>query len=112
MGSEEVGAATVGGRHRPNAASDWEKPRGQRPSPRKSLSVWSVEPVRPTPHRDHEDNQQGAADPPPQGNQPELVKVPRRLTVAVICLMGRARIRAYRVFWVDEHNIACRCRLD
>jgi len=32
MSSGEVGAATLGGRHRPNAALDWEKPPGQRPN--------------------------------------------------------------------------------
>ena len=37
---------------------------------------WSVEPVRPKQHRDHDDNQQDAADPPPPPHQSELVKVP------------------------------------
>ena len=61
-----------------------------------SKGVWSVEPVRPKQHRDHDDNQQGAADPPPRHrHQPELVKVPRSLSVAIICPMESARIRAW-----------------
>jgi hypothetical protein len=69
--------------------------RGRR-RPSKSLRERvSVEPVRPKPHSDHDDNQQGAADPPPPRDQSELANLPRRLTVAIICLMGRARIGAY-----------------
>jgi hypothetical protein len=58
------------------------------PSPSKWLSVWSVEPVRPKPHRDHDHNQQGATDPPPR-HQSELVKIPRRLIVAIFCPNGK-----------------------